>query len=73
MFDSRITYLNVGSYLCMIPKKAFSKAERYKKDKYFSGLPGATESFYSNSLLCGQTSLSGGLSGTEDISRATQI
>ena len=35
MFDIRIVNLDTGSYLCMTPEKAFSKAEKEKKDLYF--------------------------------------
>ena len=34
MFDIRIVNLDVGSYLCMIPKKAISKSEKDKNDIY---------------------------------------
>ena len=34
MFDIRIINLDVGSYLCMTPEKALSKAEKENKDLY---------------------------------------
>ena len=34
MFDFRIVYLDIGSYLRMTPEKALTKAEKKKKDLY---------------------------------------
>ena len=34
MFDIRIVNPDAGSYLCMTPEKAISKAEKEKKDLY---------------------------------------
>ena len=34
MFDIRIVNLDAGSYLRMMPEKAFAKAEKEKKDLY---------------------------------------
>ena len=34
MFDIRIVNFDVGSYLCMTPEKALSKAEKEKKGLY---------------------------------------
>ena len=34
VFDIRIIYLDVGSYLHMTPQKVLSKAEKDNKDKY---------------------------------------